>query len=253
MIWAIKWTLASLTFFTGSIFLLILSLLRPMNPAVAMMWSRYVPPICLKFLGVRLEIRHHDFVKKGHPGVLVANHQHALDLFTCSQVLITPTVAVGKRELIWIPIFGPLFYLTGQIMINRSFHVSAMESMNQAADIAVKRKVSVWMFPEGTRSQGKPLQRFKRGAFHLAIRSQIPIIPVCVSSYHKNINLKHLKSGTVIIDILEPISTLGKTASDVDSLVAECHKKMSHRINELDTEISQGIKASTTVFAEPSS
>src|ERR1039458_4923728 len=93
MVWAIKWILATVFFLTGSVFLLLISIIKPMDPRIALMWAQHVPPFCLKFLGVKLEIRHHDIVAKSHPAVLVANHQHGLDLFTTAQVLKAPTVA----------------------------------------------------------------------------------------------------------------------------------------------------------------
>ena len=65
-----------------------------------------------------------------------------------------------------------------------------------------KRKISVWMFPEGTRSRGRGLLPFKTGAFHAAIAAGVPIIPVCVSNTSNKIKLNRWNNGLVIVEML---------------------------------------------------
>ncbi len=62
-----------------------------------------------------------------------------------------------------------------------------------------------WNIPEGTRSRGRGLLRFKTGAFHAAIAAGVPIIPVCVSTTSNKINLHRLHNGLVIVEMLRQI------------------------------------------------
>ncbi len=66
--------------------------------------------------------------------------------------------------------------------------------------------VSVWMFPEGTRSRGRGLLPFKTGAFHAAIGAGLPIIPIVCSSTG-GVKLNRWNNGHVIVEMLPPIST----------------------------------------------
>src|SRR5690554_776052 len=72
-----------------------------------------------KVLGVELEIRVPQAVKDGGPFVYVANHQNSWDIFTMSRSLLTGTVTVGKKSLKWVPFFGQLYWLSGNILIDR--------------------------------------------------------------------------------------------------------------------------------------
>lgn len=91
-------------------------------------------------------------------------------------------------------------------------------------------KQNVFIFPEGTRSyyDYPDLLSFKKGAFHLAIQAQVPIVPIVVANYSKVLNVKRkiFTSGHIPIKILEPISTKGKRKEDVDALVQEVREKM---------------------------
>ena len=76
---------------------------------------------------------------------------------------------------------GELYWLTGNILIDRANRSKAMDTISQVAEQIKKNKVSVWMFPEGTRSRGRGLLPFKTGAFHAAIAAQVPIVPIPVA------------------------------------------------------------------------
>ena len=96
------------------------------------------------------------------PCVFVANHQSYVDFFTIGALFPHRTVCIGKRELVYLPIFGFLFYAAGNILINRQNKTSASASIRGLIDEMQARSVSAWIFPEGTRSHGRvPLLPFK--------------------------------------------------------------------------------------------
>ena len=88
--------------------------------------------------------------------------------------------------------------------------------------------------PEGTRSRGKGLLPFKKGAFFTAINSQVPIIPLCFSSWDDNINLNKIKSGVIKISSLPPITTKGLSKSDLTNLLNTTYEQMSNKLTKLN-------------------
>ncbi len=112
------------------------------------------------------------------------------------------------------------------------------------ADQIKKRKISVWMFPEGTRSRGRGLLPFKTGAFHAAIAAGVPIVPVCVSSTQGKIKLNRWNNGNVIIEMLDPIDTSVYSREQVRELSELCHSLMEAKIKELDLEVAEMAKQS---------
>ncbi|EPH3908388.1 TPA: 1-acyl-sn-glycerol-3-phosphate acyltransferase, partial [Escherichia coli] len=102
-----------------------------------------------------------------------------------------------------------------------------------------KRRISIWMFPEGTRSRGRGLLPFKTGAFHAAIAAGVPIIPVCVSTTSNKINLNRLHNGLVIVEMLPPIDVSQYGKDQVRELAAHCRSIMEQKIAELDKEVAE--------------
>jgi 1-acyl-sn-glycerol-3-phosphate acyltransferase len=196
MLKIVRWSLGALILFLGSFLLALLALSRPFHPSMGLLWCKIIPPIGLKIMGLEVEVRDHDAMKRNHPCVFIANHQDSLDLFVHGYLQCVPTVAIGKKELKWIPFFGLVFWLSGQIMIDRKSNESAIASMKHAGDRMKRERLSCWIFPEGTRSK-KGLLPFKKGAFHLAIQSQLPIVPVAVNNFHKTLDLNKWNPGKI--------------------------------------------------------
>jgi 1-acyl-sn-glycerol-3-phosphate acyltransferase len=188
-----------------------------------------------RVLGVKLEIcRHSDAVNVG-PAVYVANHQNSYDLFTLPAVVPKRTVSMGKKSLKWVPFFGQMYWLSGNILIDRSNRSKAMGTLGKSTEKIKQDKLSIWMFPEGTRSYGRGLLPFKTGAFHTAMNADVPIVPVCMSSTHNTIKLNRWCNGTIYIDMLAPI-TLDKSVSARIHAKA-VNDKMVSRISELDSKV----------------
>ena len=93
--------------------------------------------------------------------------------------------------------------------------------------------------PEGTRSAGRGLMPFKNGPFVMAIKANVPIVPIVFSSYLRHLKLNHLKPGKVVAEVLPPISTQGLTMRDVDRLKTQTRQKIQETIDRLDKEIEK--------------
>ena len=172
--------------------------------------------------------------------LIAANHQSNYDLFVTGAVMPRRTVTIGKRSLLWVPLFGQLYWLAGNVLINRDNAEKAKQAMLLTTHILQNQNTSIWFFVEGTRNLGKGLRPFKTGAFHMAINAGVPIIPVCCSTYKKHLQFNRWHSGTVKIRSLPAIPTAGLTLDDLPSLIKQCRDQMLECIAELDREIENG-------------
>lgn len=213
-------------------------LFSPRNPKHVMTFGHMFGRLSVVF-GIKVINRVPEKAKKYGPSIYIGNHQNNYDMVTMSNGVVPRTVTVGKKSLVLIPFFGFLYWITGNILIDRANRSKAHNTISQVADQIKKHQISVWMFPEGTRSRGRGLLPFKTGAFHAAIAAGVPIVPVCVSSTQGRIKLNRWNNGHVIIEMLEPIDTKNYSRDQVRELAQLCHDLMEAKIKELDEEVAE--------------
>ncbi|MEZ8618033.1 1-acylglycerol-3-phosphate O-acyltransferase [Vibrio splendidus] len=210
-------------------------LLSPRNPKHVFTFGRYFGRMS-KIFGMKLELRIPEDAYSRGQHVYVANHQNSWDLFTISSAVTPKVVTVGKKSLAWMPLFGQLYWLTGNILIDRANRSKAVGTIDQVVTSLKESDVSVWMFPEGTRSRGRGLLPFKTGAFHAAIGAGLPIIPIVCSSTG-GVKLNRWNNGHVIVEMLSPISTEDYDKSNVRQLANLAREQMAAKLEELDKEV----------------
>ena len=120
-------------------------------------------------------------VKKlnGAPAIFVANHLSWLDTYAIFHIDDLPLRIVLKRELLWIPVVGWVMSLIGHIPFNRKDKRSGRGVIDHCKNL-LHSGVSVFFFPEGTRSKDGSLGKFKYGAFNLAVDTRVPIVPITI-------------------------------------------------------------------------
>lgn len=189
-----------------------------------------------KLLGLQIEIRIPDEVKKLGSVVYIANHQNNYDLFTVSNAVQPGTVSVGKQSLKWIPFFGQMYWLTGNILIDRKNTSKAMGTIALTAEKIQEKGLSVWLFPEGTRSYGRGLMPFKTGAFRTAALADVPVVPICSSNQHGSIKLNRWNNGKIIIEFLPPLKVLAETKEEIRALANQVRENMANKLEEISIE-----------------
>lgn len=129
------------------------------------------------------------------------------------------------------------------VFIERSSRSQAFAAFDKAAAEMKQDRQSVYIFPEGTRSNfAKPdLLPFKKGAFHLAIQAQVPVVPIVVSNYSNLVSIprKIFRPGTIPLKVLKPIETKGKTFEDVDALTNEVREIMLKELKNITEKARQ--------------
>lgn len=154
------------------------------------------------------------------PYVVVSNHESFADILLISH-LPWEMKWLSKAELFRIPIMGWMMWLAGDVPVRRGFGPSALEAMERCRR-ALQNRVSVMIFPEGTRSRTSELLPFKDGAFRLAIEAGVPILPLAVSGTGPALRKHDWRFGRsdAEVRVLDPVETTGLTLSDIPQLKA---------------------------------
>ncbi|TVR21002.1 MAG: 1-acyl-sn-glycerol-3-phosphate acyltransferase [Ilumatobacter sp.] len=152
------------------------------------------------------------------PYVVVANHESFVDILLISH-LPMEMKWLSKAEFFKIPLVGWMMKLVTDIPVRRGERDSAIEALKQCR-IRLDRKVSVMIFPEGTRSRTGELQPFKDGAFSTAIAAGVPILPLAVHGTITALRKSDWRLGHshAEVRVLEPVSTEGLGPDDVATL-----------------------------------
>ncbi|VFP84421.1 1-acyl-sn-glycerol-3-phosphate acyltransferase [Candidatus Erwinia haradaeae] len=210
---------------------------KPRDPRHVFIFSHLFGRLAPVF-GLEVQLRKPAGLQDYQNAIYICNHQNNFDLITASNMLQPMTVTVGKASLLWIPFFGLLYWLSGNFLINRKNYTKAYSTMMGLVSQFQKKKISFWIFPEGTRSYGRGLLPFKMGAFHAAIVSGVPIIPVVVSNTHHKIKLNRFRNGLAIVEMLQPIDTTSYHNYSARKLALHCRELMLAKIDALNAEVT---------------
>lgn len=182
--------------------------------SIGSFWSR----IILALSGVKVKIKGLENIPRDRPVIFLSNHQGAFDIPALQGFLPVQFRWVAKKSLFKIPIIGWSMTLAGYVGIDRDNPAEALKNMEEAAE-KMKKGTSVLVFPEGTRSTTGELLPFKRGAFMLARKSGVPIVPVAIrgtTGIMKKGSLL-INPADVVISVGAPIATDGSDEKDLRS------------------------------------
>jgi 1-acyl-sn-glycerol-3-phosphate acyltransferase len=197
---------------------------------VCNVYGKVVGQAIVRIAGVRPLFSHRERLDAAMPAIYVMNHTSALDAFLGIWMCPMGGCGVFKKQIVQVPFFGQLAWLSGHLLLDRANHQSAVESLRQTADLMKQHRLGVWIMPEGTRSKDGRLLAFKKGFVHLAIATGFPVVPVVVHGAHRN-----WKNGSFLefvpmdmdIEVLAPIDsstwkeeTAGDHAQAVHDLMA---------------------------------
>ncbi len=171
------------------------------------------------------------------PYVVVANHESYADVFLIS-CFPWEMKWLSKDTMFKIPCMGWMMQMAGDIRLVRGNRDSTLDAIAQCRDRLAK-KVSVMIFPEGTRSKTQEMLPFKDGAFRLAIESGAPILPIAVAGT-RNAMAKgtfRFLSARALAQVLEPITTAGMTLEDLPRLKAMARERIDDGRRALASEL----------------
>lgn len=185
---------------------------------VSRMWSRAALRVC----GVRVRVRGAEHLEPGRSYIYVCNHASMVDIPAVAAGIPDDIRIVYKRELEKIPLFGWGLRWSNYIGIDRGRSAEARHSLDDAV-AKIRNGASVLMFGEGTRTSDGKLQPFKRGAFHLAVRSGVSVVPLTINGSF-TIVPKHslrIRRGTVELVLSPPIAIAAVEGKDAELALME--------------------------------
>ena len=186
--------------------------------ALARFWSLW----CLRVASIRLAVSGLDLVPSEGPVIYMGNHQGNFDIHALCRAIPRRFSWIAKEELFRIPLFGGAMRRAGYIPLDRSDGRKALKSMRIAAE-RIAAGTSVVIFPEGTRTLDGSLLPFKRGAFLLAARAGVPIVPFTING-SREINPRNrleLNPGTISVSFAAPVLTAGVSEAELLGRVRE--------------------------------
>ncbi|WP_286978144.1 1-acylglycerol-3-phosphate O-acyltransferase [Pseudomonas sp.] len=237
MLFIARMLLMGLHFVIAGVAGLLLCICRPFNPDNSRLCARLYSIPALWILRINLKTEVSSLFAKKRACVIIANHQSNYDLYVLGRVVPERTVSLGKKSLKWVPFFGQLYWLAGNVLLDRGNARKAKQAMQTTTETLKNRDTSIWVFPEGTRNPGQQLFPFKRGAFQMAIDAGVPIIPVCTSHYASTVKLGRWNTGKIMIRSLAPIETAHLTHSDMPALIEQCRVQMQDCIDQMTREL----------------
>ncbi|MCJ1388281.1 1-acylglycerol-3-phosphate O-acyltransferase [Xylographa bjoerkii] len=164
------------------------------------------------------------------PAVFVGNHQTALDVLFLGEIFPPHCSVTAKKSLKKVPVLGWFMALSGTVFIDRADRATALKAFAGAAREMREQRQSVFIFPEGTRSNAEEalLLPFKKGAFHLAIQAGVPIVPVVAGCYWGVLGVRErrFRAGRIPVVVLPPIPTAHLTPADVEDLTRQTRDAM---------------------------
>jgi len=202
--------LAVLRYFFGWLFTLVMSLATCV--LMFMLGPERVWKRVFKFWGVTaLKILHIHLQISGQvkgPAVFIANHQSLIDTIILPALCPRNSKIIAKREIMLIPFLGWALAAGGAILVDRKNTNRAVGSIRKGLR-NLDPGWSVIVFPEGTRSHDGQLKPFKKGAFHIAMQTGLPIVPIGLYGAREVVPKDGwlIRPSTVRIVIGEPIDT----------------------------------------------
>ena len=149
---------------------------------LARLWARIMLRAVRLICGIRLHVTGLERLGSG-AALIASQHQSAFDTFVWL-TLVPRCCYVLKRELLRIPLFGPLMPLAGMIAVDRSAGAGALRGLLRDGDRAKQEERQIVIFPEGTRAEPGRLLPLQPGVAALASRTGLPVIPVVTDSGH---------------------------------------------------------------------
>ena len=185
---------------------------------IAQRWAR----ACVWVSGSRLTLHGAENLLKHPVAVYAANHTSYMDTPVIFASLPFQFRILAKKELWPIPFIGWHLNRSGQIPIDVENPRASLSSLTAAAK-TLRAGMPLFVFPEGGRTPTGKLQPFLNGAAYLAIRAQVPLVPIALTGVYDLLPMgtRHFYPGQLTLTIGEPIPTTGLTLRQADQLTRQ--------------------------------
>jgi 1-acyl-sn-glycerol-3-phosphate acyltransferase len=181
--------------------------------------ARFWAKVCVRISSCRLAIRGEQNLRKHKVAVYASNHTSYMDTPVIFAALPFQFRILARKPLWRIPFIGWYLDRSGQIPIDTTNPHATLSSLGAGVK-ALRAGMPLFVFPEGGRTKDGELQRFLSGAAYLAIRAQVPLIPVALSGVYDllPIHTHHFYPVELTVSVGEPIETTGMSLRQAEQL-----------------------------------
>jgi 1-acyl-sn-glycerol-3-phosphate acyltransferase len=197
---------------------------------IAQVWAR----ACLAVSGARLTVCGAENFSRHPVAVYASNHTSYMDTPVIFASLPFQFRILAKKELWSIPFIGWYLARSGQIPISTESAHTTLSSLGAGVK-ALRAGMPLFVFPEGSRTPDGDLKEFLAGAAFLAIRAQVPLVPIALSGVYDllPIHTRHFFPCAMSLTVGEPIETTGMTMRQADELTVRLRSRIAEMLVEL--------------------
>jgi 1-acyl-sn-glycerol-3-phosphate acyltransferase len=210
-------------------------------------WFRRLGRMLTRVNPWRIQIMGRENIDSNQVYVIVSNHQSLADIPLLSHLRLD-TKWLAKAELFRVPVFGWMLRMAGDVPVDRSQPRQGARAIMQCAKY-LRQHCSVVFFPEGGRSLDGEVQPFNEGAFQLAIRERVPILPLVVEGTGKALPSKTWIWGMgrdIQLQILEPIPVEAWGVKESTALRDAVRQKIVDELSRLRASAREGVECAVS-------
>lgn len=198
--------------------------------AIARVWARTL----LWAAGARVKAVGLEKIDPRGTYVICPNHVSYMDTPVLLACIPVEFRFMAKEELLKIPFIGGHLKRAGNISVPLDDPRAALRVLSAAGRAMQENGVSMLVFPEGGRSETGELREFKDGAAYLAIKAQVPLVPVALIGVRDILPMHshHLRPGRVTLRVGDPIPTAGCKPQDRTELTARLHAAVRQLLDQ---------------------
>jgi 1-acyl-sn-glycerol-3-phosphate acyltransferase len=214
----------------------IFSSASPLIDAINRRWARSL----LWAAGIDLHTEGMEKIDPQKRFVLVSNHYSYFDIPCILAAVPQPIRFMAKASLFKIPIFGWALGRAGFIPVDRKNRRTAVKSFDLAAE-RIRKGNTIVVFPEEGRTRARQMRPFQRGAFLLAIKAGMPMMPIAVDGTFDvfPVGAKRITPGKVTVKAGEMIDCANTTLRDKERLATETRAQIEQMIGVFGTSESR--------------
>lgn len=188
-------------------------------------YGKITGPMMMKLSGCPLVFEGTEHLDADRPAIYISNHTSIVDIFLAIWLSPVGTVGVAKKQVVYYPFFGLMYLLSGHLRIDRGKSDRAKASLAALGSLVRANRLSIYIWPEGTRSRSGRLLPFKKGIVHLAEQTGLPIVPIVIEGAHEAWVKNSLQIAPVPIKVtvLPAIDTTGWKGSNAAEHLVVLH------------------------------
>ena len=196
-------------------------------------WVQFgLKAVCL-ITGSKLTVNGCENVPKDKGALFIGNHTSIFDIIFTYPLMKGPTGYISKKEIRSIPFLGWIMYFVNCIFLDRDDPRDGLKMVLKSVE-HINNGISIFLFPEGTRSKTGELLEFKDASFKIAAKSKCIVVPVAItgtSDIFEN-HFPWIKPSNVTITFGEPIDTSEWDKKEFKSLCSMTRERIAAMLEQ---------------------